>query len=156
RTTLDLGDVVGESLRMLRPLVGSSVVVETDIDGTYPAIDADRVQVQQVILNLVANASEAMQGRGRITIGASRVYAARPQSGEPGEFAHLWVQDTGPGVPPEIRDHIFEPYFTTREFGGGTGLGLSIVHGIASAHGGWAEVSPSETGARLSVFFPAA
>ncbi len=154
RSMLNLGAVVRDAVRMLRPLLGAEVALSTRIENACPAFEADRVQVQQVIMNLVTNANDAMGGRGAVTIGAASIAAVHPESGVHGEFAQLWVEDSGPGIPPELRLKIFEPYFTTRPFGGGTGLGLSIVHGIAHAHGGWVEVSPTHPGARVSVYFP--
>lgn len=154
RSVLNLGNVIRDSVRMLRPLVGGEVVLQTRLEDDCPEFEADRVQVQQVIMNLVANANDAMGGQGSITIGAGCITGVHPESGEQGRFTHLWVEDSGPGIPADLRLKIFEPYFTTRPFGGGTGLGLSIVHGIAHAHGGWVEVAPTHPGARLSVFFP--
>ncbi|MEO6398572.1 MAG: PAS domain-containing protein [Tepidiformaceae bacterium] len=152
---LNLGGVVRDAVRMLRPLVGGEVLLQTSLQDDSLEFEADRVQVQQVIMNLVANSNDAMGGRGTITIGAAAVTLQHPETGQPGRFAHLWVVDSGPGIAANLRLKIFEPYFTTRPFGSGTGLGLSIVHGIAHAHGGWVEAAPICPGARISVFFPA-
>jgi PAS domain S-box-containing protein len=154
RSAVALGEVVRESTRMIQRLVGGEVAFRAEIGRDCEPVLADRVQVQQVLLNLVANARDAIGGKGEIVAGAGCEERQHAETGKRGHFGCLWVADDGPGIPPEIRARVFEPYFTTRPFGGGTGLGLSIVHGIARAHGGWAEVSDSEKGAKLSVYFP--
>lgn len=92
-----------------------------------PLVHADADQIRQVILNLLANAEQAMQatgGEGRVRLGFDE------------EVVSVEVADTGPGVAPDVMARIFEPFFTTKPVGGGTGLGLSISHGIIRAHGG--------------------
>ena len=89
-------------------------------------IRGDRVQLLQVFVNIINNASDAMEGRGTLTI----------RSGADDRTAWVSFTDTGPGIPPEVLPHIFEPFFTTKPDGKGTGLGLAIVHGIVRAHGG--------------------
>ncbi len=93
-------------------------------------VRGDRVQLLQVFVNIINNASDAMEGRGMLTI----------RSG--GDDRNVWISfaDTGPGIPPEVLPHIFEPFFTTKKDGKGTGLGLAIVHGIVHAHGGGVRV----------------
>jgi PAS domain S-box-containing protein len=155
RTVLDPGVVLVDSQGLLGRLTGDTVELATEHEVDLPLFSADGVQVQQVLMNLVINARDAMGGAGRITLGATRARRPHRESGVAGEFVRLSVGDTGPGIPPELQQRIFEPYFSTRPFGEGTGLGLSIVHGIARAHGGWAEVeSVPGRGATFSVYFP--
>ena len=104
-------------------------------------------------MNLVANARDAMDGKGQIII---RADSAPPDDLSPTGYLALSVSDTGHGIPSALQSRIFEPYFTTRPFGGGTGLGLSIVHGIVSAHNGRIEVESLEgRGATFKVSLPA-
>ena len=108
----------------------------------------NREEILQIILNLVLNAEQAIAsstGHGTITI---RTFVA-------GKFQCVEVSDDGPGISPELRGRIFEPFFSTKEVGEGTGLGLSISHGIASAHGGSLEVCGGGTGACFKLSLPA-
>lgn len=157
REPVDAGALVSESLRLLAQMAGREVELQANVREGCPPFEADRVQVQQVLMNLVVNARDAMGGRGSVTIGVEPVAAQHRETGEQGEFVRLEVADCGPGVPAELHQRIFQPYFTTRAPGEGTGLGLSIVHSVAQAHGGWVELSsPPGEGARFAVYFPAA
>ncbi|HVV84852.1 MAG TPA: ATP-binding protein [Kofleriaceae bacterium] len=141
---LDLGEVVSSALALYQG--------ETPVEHkatAVPAIEADRGQMNQVLLNLVENARDAIAGKegGKITV------TTRP--GEAGDRVELIVEDNGPGVPMELRDRVFTPYFTTKQGRGGTGLGLAIVHRIISDHGGRVVVGSVPTGgARLTVELP--
>jgi two-component system NtrC family sensor kinase len=104
-------------------------------------------QLQQIALNLLVNAIQAMAGRGTLTVGCGLAAAGRVK---------LWVQDTGPGVRPEHEKRIFEPFFTTKPEGQGTGLGLSICYQIAEEHGGAIRLEPTERGACFVLELPAA
>jgi signal transduction histidine kinase len=110
-----------------------------------PEIEADPVQVRQVLMNLVMNAVHAIPDSGTITV----------RTGREGSFLTLGVDDTGEGMPPEIARQVFDPFFTTKDVGKGTGLGLSVVQGIVASHGGsiHLETSPGN-GARFLVRFP--
>jgi len=118
-------------------------------------IHADRSQVEQVILNLVVNARDAMPDGGRVTIQTRSV--TLEQSSVARDYVLLAVEDTGTGMTPELKAHLFEPFFTTKEAGKGTGLGLSVVHGIMKQNSGQISVS-SEPGAgsTFRVYFPRA
>jgi len=118
-----------------------ATAVEVDVDASL-LIDVDADDLGHVLGNLIANASEAMDGGGTVT-----VRAGRRQGG-----TELFVQDNGPGVPLEIRDRIFDALFTTKARG--TGLGLALCHRIVVAHGGELELRPSEVGACFRVWFP--
>lgn len=157
REPIDAGALVSESLRLLMQMAGREVRLQANVREGCPPFEGDRVQVQQVLMNLVVNARDAMGGRGSVTIEVEPVAAEHRETGEQGEFVRLEVADSGPGIPAELHERIFQPYFTTRAPGEGTGLGLSIVHSVAQAHGGWVEVSSAPgQGARFAVYFPVA
>jgi CheY-like chemotaxis protein len=123
----------------VRPLLRSDVRLEVDLPETPLPVLADRVQIEQVLLNLVTNARDALGGPGRISVTASAERLGEEQVGAagltaPGRYARLEVADDGPGFDATTRDRIFEPFFTTKEVGLGTGLGLSIAYGVVAQH----------------------
>ena len=147
RVPTDLAAVVAEMKGMLLKTVGSGIVVESHLDPSVPLILADKVSLQQILLNLVVNARDAMPGSGRVTIAVS---------GRDGG-AVLEVTDTGAGIPPEIRDRVFEPFFTTKGDGKGTGLGLATVQRITRELGGRIAVeSEPGRGTTFTISFPGA
>ena len=128
--------IIREAIKLLRSSFPSTIRIVEEVDRDAGLILADPTQIHQVLMNLCTNAFHAMEERGG-TLGVAlrrRAMAAADLSevpdAVPGEYVQLVVSDTGPGIPPEIRDRIFDPYFTTKEQGKGTGLGLAIVHGI--------------------------
>lgn len=152
-TALDLGEVVSEMTDMLRRLLppGVELVVET---GPAPAY-ADLAQVQQVVLNLVVNAGEAVRGAGRVVVTTSVEDQPDGPDLPAGACAQLAVTDDGPGMEPEVARRCFEPFFTTRTTQGGTGLGLSTAHGIAQQSGGDLRVTTAPgRGARFLLLLP--
>jgi PAS domain S-box-containing protein len=157
---VDISDVVRQMEPMLRRIIGEDVEVVTEYADDLPIIDADRTQLQQVVLNLAVNARDAMPGGGHLTIRTGRVHASGRSNGgpdvPPGDYVWLEVSDTGHGIPPEAIDRIFEPFFTTKAFGHGTGLGLSTVYGIAKQSGGDVIVTSAPgMGAVFRVLLPA-
>jgi CheY-like chemotaxis protein len=126
-----------------------------------PAVTGDATQLHQVILNLAVNARDAMPAGGRLVIGANFVEvdadrAARNPPIKAGPHVALSVADTGTGIPPEVLEHIFEPFYTTKPLGQGTGLGLSTVYGIVRSHGGAIEVETTlGAGTTFTVLLPA-
>jgi two-component system, cell cycle sensor histidine kinase and response regulator CckA len=137
----DLREIVVDVQRMLERLIGEDIVLEMTQASDLRLIKADRGQVEQVILNLVVNARDAMPEGGRLSITtANRCFTESSGTDgnptEPGEYVVLEVRDTGSGMPPEIQSRIFEPFYTTKEQGRGTGLGLSTVYGIVRQMGG--------------------
>jgi two-component system cell cycle sensor histidine kinase/response regulator CckA len=127
---LDLNEVIRSAAIFLRRLVRENIVFRAELaDEPLPVI-ADRGQIDQVLMNLVVNAADAMPDGGHLTI----------RTGCQGrEWVWFATEDTGSGIPVEIRDRIFEPFFTTKGKGEGTGLGLSVVHGIVTQHRGAVE-----------------
>jgi PAS domain S-box-containing protein len=156
---IDLNHVVVELEKMLRRLIGEDVQLELVLAvGLWPTL-ADPAQVEQVIMNLVINARDAMPEGGRLAIRTANLHlAAGPASALPaGDFVELSVADTGIGIDPATRARLFEPFFTTKAAGKGTGLGLSTVYGIVSQSGGEVQVeSRPGHGATFRVLLPRA
>ncbi len=138
----DLAGLITDQTTLLGRLVDATVELHVEVSATLPPVVADATQVEQVLTNLVVNARDAMPEGGEIKI-ALRVVdldrrAARMVGAPtPGRFVELSVADTGVGIPPELRERILEPFFTTKDVDRGTGLGLSTVYGIVTAHHGY-------------------
>jgi len=145
---LDLGGAVTELQKMLQRLIGEDIELETRVAPGQHWIRADPVQIQQVLLNLIVNARDAMPQGGRVTIEVSDGVGPEPR-------VLLTVTDTGVGMAPEVQERIFEPFFTTKEPGKGTGLGLAVVYGIVKQSGGEVRVQSVEgAGSTFEVSFP--
>jgi signal transduction histidine kinase len=128
RNPIDVNELIFTVLAIVRhELQKHGVELRTELDETLPALEANRVQLQQVVLNLVMNAIEAMQTK------APRILSIRSCVSKP-DFVHVAVEDTGTGIDPSTQDHIFDPMFTTKERG--MGIGLSICHSIIESHNG--------------------
>lgn len=143
---IDLNAVVSDTEVLLRRLVNGSIAFRISLESELPSIFADSTQVEQVIMNLVLNARDAMPQGGQIGIstGSARLDKARDVGLSrlgPGRYAVLAVSDTGSGIDPAIIGRIFDPFFTTKSEDKGTGLGLSTVYGIVKQCGGSIEVS---------------
>jgi PAS domain S-box-containing protein len=161
-TVLDLNLVVHDVQKMLRRVIGEDVRLATLPSPREATIRADRNQLEQVLMNLVVNARDAMPDGGRLTI-ATRVLAEgeAPLPGDAdierpaGPMVRLDVSDTGIGMEAAVRERVFEPFFTTKPMGRGTGLGLSTVYGIVKQTGGFVTVdSTPGRGTTFSLFFP--
>ena len=143
--TLDLNGIFKGLHSLLRRLIGSNIAIEWTTPDVLPLIIADPASLEQIIVNLVVNARDAMPNGGRILIEAApcvidATTAARHPDAKPGHYIETTISDTGTGISPEILSRIFEPFFTTKEAGNGTGLGLSTVYSIVKQHGGWIQV----------------
>jgi two-component system, cell cycle sensor histidine kinase and response regulator CckA len=152
---MDLNAAVRDLEPILRPLVREDVELVLRLEETLPPVSADPAQVHQVLVNLVANASDAMPTGGRLTLATGRALLP-PGSGRQGEGGvRLAVSDTGVGMTEEVRERAFDPFFTTKEPGQGTGLGLSTVYAIAEQSGGSVRLSsvPGE-GTTVELFLP--
>jgi PAS domain S-box-containing protein len=159
---LDLNAVIAGSLKLLRRLIGADVALETDLSAEAVRVKADAGQLEQVLMNLAVNASDAMLAGGRLMIRTRSAALDEAQvrthpGARPGPHVLLEVSDTGSGMTPEVRERIFEPFFTTKEPGKGTGLGLATVYGIVQQSGGHVEVeSAPGRGTRFRVYLPQA
>ncbi|MCU0256570.1 MAG: PAS domain S-box protein [Vicinamibacterales bacterium] len=159
---LDLNETVGNLSTMLRRVLPEDITFELRTSPSPLWVDADAGSMEQVIVNLVVNARDAMPGGGRLTLATGAVTftdtTVPPHAdARPGRFACLTVADTGRGMDAETQRRIFEPFFTTKDVGKGTGLGLATVYGIVRQHRGWVDVeSAPERGAAFRVYFVAA
>ena len=146
---VDLSRIVADEEEMIRRLAGERIALATAYAPEPLVVSVDRAQIEQVILNLVVNALDAMPDGGDLRLETSR------HDDEDGAWAVLAVIDSGVGIEASVRDKIFEPFFTTKERGQGTGLGLSMVLGIVEQHGGRVDVdSRPGTGTRITVWLP--
>jgi signal transduction histidine kinase/ActR/RegA family two-component response regulator len=156
-----LQETMSQITAMLGRLLGAHVVLSFDIAPQLPPIMADPNMLQQIIVNLVANARDAMSSGGHLTIRAfETTFAEEDLAGKPdrrqGRFIQLSITDTGSGIDSATIDHLFEPFFTTKEIGKGTGLGLATVYGMVNQNSGWIEVdSEIGVGTTFNIFFPA-
>jgi PAS domain S-box-containing protein len=138
----DLNRLVHDFANLARRVIGERIELVTDLAPDLPAVLADPIQFEQVLLNLTVNARDAMPTGGTLTL------VTRREEGDHGEapLAVVQVLDTGTGIDPTIADRIFEPFFTTKEFGKGTGLGLAVAYGIVEQHRGLLRAAPRPQG----------
>ncbi len=157
---IDLNAVLFSFQHLARPLIGEDIALELDLGSGPLPIVADASQLEQVIMNLVVNARDAMPGGGRITVRTGGVsigegFSRTHPPMRPGLYVELVVEDTGCGMDEQTRSHLFEPFFTTKGPGKGTGLGLATVFGIIKQMGGfiWVSSQPDE-GTEFRIHFP--
>jgi len=153
---LDLNAVLADTSHMLSRLIGEGVSLELAVGQAPCPIEADRVQLEQVLINLAVNARDAMSGRGTLRISVEPVTIERPTANlGSGRYVRLTVRDTGCGMDRATQERIFEPFFTTKAPGQGSGLGLSTVHGVVKQLGGRIDVESTPLqGTCFSVHFP--
>ncbi len=157
---VDLGPFIKETVRVLQRTIPENISLTMEIDPETYIVESDPTRIQQVLMNLVVNARDAMPEGGTLRIILSSVHVAEdddpPAVGmDPGEWFCLSVSDTGTGIPAEVLPNIFEPFFTTKETGKGTGLGLAQVYGIVAQHKGQISVETEiGKGSTFHVYLP--
>ncbi|KAA3596577.1 MAG: PAS domain S-box protein [Calditrichaeota bacterium] len=159
--TVDLNEIVKNLSKMLRRLIGEDIQLEINLDENLKFINADAGQLEQILMNLVVNARDAMPNGGKVEVltycgvlpekGLNFMQNSSPQE----IFSILSVKDNGMGISKKNMKHILDPFFTTKSAGKGTGLGLSVVYGIVKQHSGWINVESEEgKGANFEIYFP--
>jgi two-component system, cell cycle sensor histidine kinase and response regulator CckA len=156
---VDVNAIVADMERLLRPLIGENVELAAKLAPDAGYIRADAGQLEQVLMNLVVNAKDAMPGGGKLAIQTQNLVLDENHRGQtfirPGNYVMLSVSDTGMGMDKETQSRIFEPFFTTKEKGKGTGLGLSTVYGIVKQSGGYVMVQSEEgRGTTFHIYLP--
>lgn len=157
---LDLNSLVGQVAEILPPVLGADIAIGMDLAPELGHVRADAAQFEQVIMNLVFNARDAMPRGGKLSVRTANTAldydAVRTHPGiQPGRYVVLAVSDTGHGMDDETQSHLFEPFFTTKETGKGTGLGLATVYGTVDQSGGFITVSSKiGTGTTFEIYLP--
>jgi two-component system cell cycle sensor histidine kinase/response regulator CckA len=156
---VDVNSIVADMERLLRPLIGENVELVAKLAPEAGFTRADVGQLEQVLMNLVVNAKDAMPGGGKLTIETQNIVVDENHRGQTfiraGHYVMLSVSDTGMGMDKETQSRIFEPFFTTKEKGKGTGLGLSTVYGIVKQSGGYVMVqSEAGHGTTFHIYLP--
>ena len=164
REVVEVGAFVSNTVQLVRPLLGETIEIETVTADDVRPIIVDRGQLETALVNLAVNARNAMPEGGKITIEVANVHldeafaATRSYDVKTGNYIMLAVHDTGMGMSPEVIEHAFDPFFTTREVGEGTGLGLSMVYGFVTRQsGGYVDIESKEgRGTTVILYLPAA
>jgi hypothetical protein len=159
---IELSRTIAESSKLLARVLGESIDLQLDLDPVARFVHGDSVRIEQILMNLVINARDALTGGGTIRISTALVvpekdFPAVPAGGPSptGQYVAIRVADTGAGIPPEVLIRIFEPFFTTKEVGKGTGLGLAMVYGLAQQQQALVRVSSEMgQGTVFEVVFP--
>jgi CheY-like chemotaxis protein len=161
-TGVDVGSLLSEMATGLRRDLPPTVGLQLTPAGDIWPINGDGGSIEQVVMNLVVNAREAMPSGGTLSLSvANRLIqegdGRHPPGAQPGRFVEIAVADTGGGITADVRAHLFEPFFTTKDPGRAAGMGLAVAYGIVKAHGGWIDVqSEPGQGSTFRVWLPAA
>ena len=154
RRPLDLGDFVNQTISLLRRAVPQNVDLRFVMPSEECSVLADPARLEQLLTNLIVNARDAMPEGGKIIVSMSCRLATGTRTNQPSQWISLEVKDTGAGIPLEIQQRVFEPYFTTKGPEHGTGLGLAQVLGIVQDHGGQIALQSGATGTTFTILFP--
>ncbi|MEV4351952.1 ATP-binding protein [Actinoplanes sp. NPDC049596] len=158
---LDLNRVIGDIEQMLRRTLGEHIQLSAQLDPALRPVFADASQIEQILVNLAVNARDAMPGGGTLSIDTSNVDLDRDDTAATplaeGSYVRLRVSDTGTGMTPEVMEHAFEPFYTTKPRGSGTGLGLATIYGIVTSAGGDVSLySEAGIGTTVTILLPTA
>jgi len=159
--TIQINDTITNLMKIIKRLLAENISVKSKLDPSLWTITGDEGTIEQVIMNLVVNAKDAMPEGGEIVISTENIALTQETAvlipeARPGKFICLTVSDTGTGIPENIMENIFEPFFTTKEAKNGTGLGLSVAYGIIQQHKGWINVySEKGSGTIFKIYIPA-
>jgi signal transduction histidine kinase len=157
---VDLNAVVRDSTELLHRTLGETIELEGVLAPRLWPVEVDQNQLESAILNLAVNARDAMPDGGKLTIETANTmldesYAAAESEVVPGQYAVVSITDSGVGMPKEVIEHAFEPFYTTKETGRGTGLGLSMVYGFVKQSGGHITIYSEEgQGTTVNLYFP--
>jgi PAS domain S-box-containing protein len=166
-STINLNDLAQNLSKMLARLIGEDIKLNTRLASDLPCVRADAGMLEQVLMNLVVNARDAIHSKGMPTgsdvisvttqlVTLTETHKRKASATRLGRFVCLKVLDTGCGMAPDVLERLFEPFFTTKDIGKGTGLGLATVYGLVKQHDGWVEVdSKVGLGSEFRVFLPA-
>jgi PAS domain S-box-containing protein len=158
---VDLNQVIGNYTKMLNRVIGEAITLRCHFAKYLPSVNADVGMIEQILINLIVNARDAMPRGGAIDITTEAVTldaagAEIQPEARPGKYLAITISDTGTGIYPEYLPRIFEPFFTTKQPGTGAGLGLATVYGIVKQHQGWIDVSSQlGQGTTFKIFLPA-
>jgi PAS domain S-box-containing protein len=161
RRPLNLNQEVEQVKNLLERTIPKMIEIELHLDKTPAIVSADPIQVEQALMNLAVNAMDAMSDGGKIIIETGRAtldeeFCQTHLGARPGEYVLLTISDTGHGMDKEILEHVFEPFYTTKEVGKGTGLGLAMVYGIVKTHEGYIICySELDSGTTFKIYLPA-
>jgi PAS domain S-box-containing protein len=157
---LDLNSEIQETRRLLERTIPKMIEIELQLTDDSRTINADPVQIEQLLMNLAVNAKDAMPAGGKLTVSTANItldedYCQVHPEARPGDYVLLTVADTGHGMDQDTLEHIFDPFYTTKEVGKGTGLGLSMVYGIVKNHEGYITcTSEPGVGTTFSIYLP--
>jgi two-component system, cell cycle sensor histidine kinase and response regulator CckA len=161
KDTVKAATLLEDALRFLRPLIPATIKVEADIDLKEETLMGAPTQLHMALMNICVNAAQAIEETGgSIKVHANKVDLEPAMIGkhtglQPGKHIEITIEDDGPGIPPEVMDRIFDPYFTTKAVGKGSGMGLAVVQGVVQSHGGTISVqSDHGKGTRFQLLFP--
>ncbi len=160
KVSINLNNIILDMHKTILRLIGENIRINLDLEENLPNILADPVNMDQILMNFIVNAKDAIEGNGEIIIQTRRVDLITEEiknfpSAKSGHYVRLSVKDTGKGIPTEIIDKIFDPFFSTKAKGKGTGLGLSVTYSIVKRHNGWIHVSSEKgKGTIFNVYLP--
>ena len=157
-TVIDLGALVDGVTDMLRPILGETIRIESKAAAHLWPVEVDAGQLENALINLAINGRDAMADGGWLTLETANVHLVDGDDADhigvaPGDYVSLSVTDTGSGMAPEVLEHVFEPFYTTKEVGEGSGLGLSMVYGFVAQSGGGIEIDSEQgRGTKITLF----